>query len=304
MNRDTIFQAASLSKPVTALAILRLVSEGRLDLDADVRRYMTLPLDRAPHLSPVTPALDRWSPPVLLLQHRGGVIGRGTTPAPSFDRFLDAERGGGSRRLKNRRGTTVPSLSESWYGAGAMAAVSLTYPPGQRFSYSGAGYLVLQHVVEEITGQPFADHLERVLPDAGARVASFRLHPASTANFARGHDEHGRTLPGGYELVPWSAAAGLYTTATDMAEILATIVRGGNRFVDESLLEQMTSQGLGVFTRREAGASVIRHGGDNGGYRAAIFGVPSTASGVVVLTNGRSNRGAMFRRDLVDLLRR
>ncbi|MGI9624766.1 MAG: serine hydrolase domain-containing protein, partial [Acidimicrobiales bacterium] len=111
VSGDTVFQGASLSKPLTALGVMRLVQDGELDLDADVRPLLDYPIPVHPLAT--QPASHRPITTRMLLQHRGGVVGRGTTPDRHGD-FLGAERGGGSPRFKQGRGVRIPSLAESW----------------------------------------------------------------------------------------------------------------------------------------------------------------------------------------------
>lgn len=298
---NTLFQAASLSKPVTALAVMRLVEQGSLDLDSDVREIVAHPIPEHPILARHP---DRGRDPItvrLLLQHRSGIVGRGTTPADDRS-FLDEERGGGSLRYRRRRGTDLPTLEESWLGSRGRLGVTVTYPPGSRVSYSGAGYLVLQHVVEQVTGASFADHMARLLADVGARAATFDVEPPSHLALARGHDAEGRELPGGFELVPWSAAGGVFITAASLAEVLATVVRGDGSILAPETIDLMARQRLGVSVRRRPGRTVIVHGGDNGGYRASLTGVLETGAGAIVLTNGRSSDGPDLRRELARMV--
>lgn len=292
---DTIFQAASVSKPVTALAVLRLVHEGRLDLDADVRPMLDHPIADHP-LMAVQADSGRPITARLLLQHRAGIAGRGTTPTHDGTEFLPSDRGGGSLRFHQRRGLRMPTMADSW------DAVVRTYPTGSAFSYSGAGYLVLQHLIEKVSGVGYTAYLAKLLPQFGARFATFDLHPPEARTMARGHGPDGRELPGGYELVPWSAAGGLFITGAGLAEIVAAMTRRGDAVIADELMEEMFARNLGLFGRTENGHRVLRHGGDNGGYRASITLVPDQRTGAVVLTNGRATDGPALRRELADLV--
>jgi CubicO group peptidase (beta-lactamase class C family) len=292
---DTIFQAASVSKPVTALAVLRLVHEGRLDLDADVRPMLDHPIPDHPIMAG-QPDAGRPITARLLLQHRSGIAGRGTTPTSDGTVFLPGDRGGGSRRFRQRRGLRMPTTADSW------SAVVRTYPTGTAFSYSGAGYLVLQHLIEQVAGVGYSEYLAKLLPQFGARFATFDLHPPEARTLARGHGPDGRELPGGYELVPWSAAGGLFITGAGLAEVVAAMSRRGDAVIADELMEEMFARNLGLFGRTEDGHRVLRHGGDNGGYRASITLVPDRRDGAVVLTNGRATDGPTLRRELADLV--
>ena len=298
---DTIFQAASVSKTITALAILRLVHEDELDLDADVRPMLAYPIPEHP-LMAARPDRGRPITARLLLQHRAGIAGRGTTPTSKGREFLPSDRGGGSRRFRQRRGLRLPTLEASWRGEDGATPVTVTYPPGSAFSYSGAGYLVLQHLIEQRSGESFNAHLARLMPQLGARFATFDLHPPETRTLARGHDPEGKVLPGGYELIPWSAAGGLFITGSGLAEVVAAMMRRADSVIADELMDEMFSRNLGVFGRTEGGRRVIRHGGDNGGYRASITAIPAERSGAVVLTNGRAADGPALRQELASLV--
>lgn len=298
----TVFQTASLSKPVTALAVLALVSEGHFGLDDDLRPLLAFPLYRHPLLAaeglgPVTARL--------LIEHRSGVVGRGTTPRRDGRSFLAAARGGGSRRIRQARGASVPTLRDSWFGDDGGHGVVLTTRPGERTSYSGAGYLVLQHLIEQVTGRSFADHLDgHLLPLLGCRRATFALRPPADWPLAWGHDDSGDPLPGGHELVPWSAAGGLFADGWSMGAILAAMLDNDGSVIEPGLLHAMTHDGLGTTIVRGSGPTRFRHGGDNAGYRALMVGVPARRAGVVVLTNGRATDGVRLRNDLADLVLR
>ncbi len=304
VQTTTVFGAASVSKAVTALGVLALAEAGKIDLDGDVRPLLSFPLDvhpklRAPAggLPPVTPRL--------LLQHRGGVIGRGTTPRLKGDGFLPAGRGGGSQRVQQRPDSPDDEVGgdwmvNSWSGASNRQPVCLTYAPGTLRSYSGAGYLVLQHLVEVASGQSFEDYLGEVMRAYGATQATFALRP-SFASFASGHDPDGNELPGGHELVPWAAAGGLYIDIVSLAAILRAVLRNEPTVPGASLHHHFINGCGTVSVRLADGRRAFRHGGDNGGYRAVMTGVHESGDGVVVLTNGRAAPGTNIRTELAEL---
>lgn len=303
VDHETVFQAASLSKPVAALGILQLVDQGHLPLDEDIVPMLghELPAHRlvADRLEN-RPALTVR----LLLQHRAGVIGRGTTPDKANATFLAEPAGGGSQRFRNKRGANVPTLEQSWKGFGTFRPLMLTTVPGERFAYSGAGYLMLQHLVEQVTGQNFADYFDNhVFPALGAVSSTFALHPPSNWHLASGHDESGKPIAGERELAPWSAAGGLFSTARDMVYILCTMLSDGandhGRFMSSDMMSLMLNEGLGVFVQdRGKPGQHVRHGGDNGGFRALLLAHPGAGHGAVVLTNGKSTNATALREEL------
>ncbi len=288
---ETVFQACSLSKPVTALGALRMVDAGWIDLDEDIQPHLAYEI-------PVHPMADRGrrlgaSFPITLRQllaHRAGIVGRDTTPDSRGRRFIKG--GGGSVRVKNLRGTRVPSLEDSWVGRGGPP-VMVTYKPGSKYSYSGAGYLVLQHLIEQLSGDPFDAWMgENVLAPLGMTSSSFALTP-DAASMSCGHDTKGRTLPGLREVCPWSAAAGLHATASDLARFVVAMNRRGmiedRELLSENLVEAMFAEGLGVAMAGKGANRRFQHTGSNEGFRSFLVGFPQRSGGVVVLANGRAD---------------
>jgi len=296
---DTVFGVASVSKAVTALAVLALAEGGYLDLDADVRPRLELPL--VPHSligpKPVGAVTAR-----LLLQHRAGIHGRGTTPQRNNTRFLDASKGGGSHRFLQTDTADVPvDIPTLWNRASSGRGVLLTYTPGEQRSYSGAGYLVLQHLIEQVTGEQFRDVMREYLGHLGATRATFELRPPIEWPLAAGHHPDGSPLPGDHELVPWAAAGGMFSDVRSMASILTTVLNRDPKTPGASLFSEFMS-GTGTTVGKTARSEVTFYaGGDNGGYRAKIVGIPARRAGVVVLTNGRSITGLSLRAALERL---
>jgi CubicO group peptidase (beta-lactamase class C family) len=194
----TRFQAASLSKPVTAWGMLRLVESGRIGLD-----------------EPIIGRLRRWRPP----------------PSP-----FDAEGITVRRLLSHTAGLSVhgyvgqtpdralSSIASSLSGeTGDGFPVELLEAPGRGWLYSGGGYSLLQLLMEELTGHPFADYMQaQVLKPLGMTASSFRW--SRTAHTARPHDTDGRPIPD--FAFAEQAAAGLVTTAPDLACFLGAALAG------------------------------------------------------------------------------
>jgi len=304
---DTVFHTGSLSKPVAALAVLQLVERGLLTLDYDVTPLLLYDLpwhhtiqDRM-RKDPL-PVTIRW-----LLQHRAGVIGRGTTPNAADDAFLPLPAGGGSQRFENAPGVYVPSLSEMWQGFEDGHPFMLTTLPGQQYAYSGAGYTILQHIVEQVTGQDFASYFaSEVFPALGATSSTYQLFPPQHWPLATGHSSQGEPLTGKHELAPWSAAGGLFSTVGDLQRILSTMLSGGDnpqgRVLTAGMMHEMLTGELGVMVRGAGDRKHFRHGGDNRGFRALMLGYPQNGNGAIVLTNGQSNDGIMLRERLGRML--
>jgi CubicO group peptidase (beta-lactamase class C family) len=245
----TLFQAASCSKTVAALAIMTLVRDGLVDLDR-----------------PVNETLARWrlagrcadrATPAALLSHTAGTSVDGF-PGYSAD-------------------APIPNLRAILNGASPAntSAVRASRLLCGRYRYSGGGTTILQLLVEETTGQGFAEAVRtRVLEPIGVERATFAVEPAG--DIAYGHRGDGSPLAGGYRRHPESAAAGLWATAADLARImqglLASVAGAPGALLPQDLALRMVTPvrghaALGVFSDQ---GRAIWHDGINEGYRALV----------------------------------
>jgi CubicO group peptidase (beta-lactamase class C family) len=278
---ETVFNVGSISKAVTAWGVLRLVEQGQLDLDARVERYLT-----------------RWRLPPSHFDHEGVTIRR----------LLCHTAGLSQPAVPGyARDVPLPTLEEML----VEGDVRVSATPGAMFRYSGGGYTVLQLAVEEVSGQPFADYMQReILEPLGMTHSGFDETPALLERAAVPHDDRGRPLP--RERFAATAAAGLYTTAPDLARFLAAALPGpkgepaGRGVLTPTTVEQMLTPaanvaglendgpdryGLGYFLETlPGGAPVVSHGGRNEGWVAYFAALPRRRTGVVILTN--SDRGS------------
>jgi len=269
---DTLFQAGSISKPVTALAALRLVQRHRLSLDGDVNARLKgwkLPV---PPGAPVT--LRE------LLAHRAGTTVHGFPGYPA--------------------GAPLPTVEDILAGRAPAntEAVVVDTPPGTAWRYSGGGYTVVQKLIGDVTGRPFAQVLaDEVLRPAGMTNSRF-AQPLSSVELARAalpHDAMGHPLPGGPRTYPELAAAGLWSTPTDLLHY-AVAVRDsaqGKRgaLLDQQLATQMLTPGkgdygLGLEVHGAPDNRDASHGGSNMGYEDFLVSFTGTGDGVAVMTNG------------------
>jgi len=269
----TRFQAASLSKPVTAWGVLRLVESGPIGLD-----------------EPIVGRLRRWRPPPSpfdadgitvrrLLSHSAGLSVHGYVGQPS-DRPL-------------------PPIAASLSGeTGDSFPVELLEAPGRRWLYSGGGYSLLQLLVEELTGRPFADYMQaEVLAPLDMTTSSFQW--SRTADTARPHDADGGALPD--FAFAEQAAAGLVTTAPDLARFLAAALAGprgeppgrgvlspvGVRLALTAAPATEGRWGLGYGLGLVPDGDLLAyHEGANRGWRAGLALLPDRRAGIVVLANG------------------
>src|SRR5579863_3754937 len=260
---DTIFEAASLSKPVFAYAVLNLVDQGKLSLDVPLSTYLPKPyIENDARLAKITARI--------VLSHRTGF-----------------------RNWRNDEG------------------LKIYFTPGERFSYSGEGYIYLQTVVEQITGKPLNEVMnELVFTPLGMASSSYVWRPAFDAFTATGHDSdaHPTDL---WKPDHAGAASTLNTTAHDYALFLAAILNGTG--LKSATLHEMEKPqiavdpectnctdrepkqlsknifwGLGWGIERDGKSEILWHWGDNGAFKCFVVANPSRKSAAIMFTNSEN----------------
>ncbi|MEU9575605.1 serine hydrolase, partial [Streptomyces massasporeus] len=279
VTQETVFHVGSLSKHITALGVLKLVDEGRLDLDADVNEYLVG--WRVPEDAEAGPVTARH-----LLGHLSGL-----TPTP----------GKGFRRNDG----PVPSLLDLLHGRAPATTppVGREGVPGREFRKANVHYSVLQQLMTDVSGRPFSELMrDLVLEPLGLRATSFdQAFPERSGRpVALGHDEEGRPVDGGWLVRPDQAAAGLWTTAADLAKVALEIRRSAlGRPL--SLLSRKTAQlmlapssdsfyGLGTVVDATNDEVQFGHAGSPVGYQAVSLCHLRSGDGFVALTNGEAGK--------------
>ncbi|MFB4300944.1 amino acid adenylation domain-containing protein [Actinomadura sp. NTSP31] len=276
---DTCFQAGSMSKHVTAFGALRLVDEGVLDLDEDVAAYLTG--WRVPGGARVTVRH--------LLAHLSGL-----TPNPGKG---------------YPRGGPVPTVLDVLNGRppATNPPVTMDAEPGAVFRKANVHYSVLQQVMTDATGRPFPDLMrELVLEPVGMTGSGFEhsFPEGKGRRAARGHDAAGEQVRGGWLVRPDMAAAGLWTTAADLAGLALAIRRShlGRPLAPlsrETAREMLTVQhegafyGLGTVVDPTGADPQFGHGGEPSGYHGLTVLRLGAGTGAAVLTNGSAGREAV-----------
>jgi CubicO group peptidase (beta-lactamase class C family) len=285
VGTDTLFQAASISKPVTAVAALRLVEQGRLSLDEDVNRRLRswrVPENEFTRVRKVTLRG--------ILTHTAGfrvMFYPGTPTSQPIPSTLDL--------LEGRQG-------------GPDGPIRVVREPGTEFEYSGAGFIVLQQLLEDVTRKPFVGLMDDlVFGRVGMRNSTFaQVHgPEMQARLAAG-TERGKPVAGGWLLKPNMASGGIWTTASDIAafaiELQKAVAGRRNRLLRPAMARLMMTpweasqrpdaraifggkRGLGIEVGGEAATFHFSHGGDNEGYRSQMIAL-GDGRGVVILING------------------
>jgi len=285
----TLFQAASLSKGVSAVGVMSLVQAGSLSLDVYVNEYLTsweLPYNSLQDAEQVT--LRR------LLSHTAG------TTVPGFRGYRYSE--------------PMPGLIEVLDGSPPANSdpVVVAVLPGTRFQYSGGGYEVMEQAVRDVTGARYPDFLrQRVLLPIGMVHSTYEQPlPASLRDMAAsGYYANGIAVPGGHHIYPEIAAAGLWTTAEDLARFLIELqlsLRGeSNRVLTREnteilLTEVVRDYALGFDLWTIKGQPYFGHSGANDGFRSRMVAHRAGGWGVVVLTN--SDNGDKLASAVIQLI--
>ncbi len=283
IDAETVFQAGSISKPVFALGAMRLVQDGRLTLDRDVNEYLTtwkVPPSRFTSIEKVT--LRR------ILSHSAGLTVHGFPGYPA--------------------GAALPTILQVLDGLppANTAAIRVDTVPGAITRYSGGGTTVAMVMAGGVTGRPFPDWMrETVLAPAGMSRSSYEQPPAAAlaANAASGHSSGGAVVPGRWFIYPEMAAAGLWTTPSDLVRLAIELQETWNgrsaRIIDQATFREMlTIPGPGAATDDEPAFGLgfhvsgsgtdleFSHGGADEGFRAVFVAFASRGQAAAVMTNG------------------
>jgi CubicO group peptidase (beta-lactamase class C family) len=278
VDAATLFQAASISKPVAALAAMRLVQDGFLDLDTNINQYLktwNLPENDLTKATPVTLRM--------IMSHTAGITVHG---------FKGYEAGS--------QIPTVPQVLDGKAPANSEP-VRVTVAPGTKFDYSGGGYTILQQLLIDVSHHPFPELMRNlVLGPLGLALSTYEQPiPASAVPLAStAHEPHGQPIKGERHIYPEMAAAGLATTPSELARFAISIqqAREGvpGSILSKQLAQMMTtpyipgSYGLGFESLRanEKEKRFFGHTGGNVGYRCMLLATLQGGNGVVVMTNG------------------
>lgn len=279
VDETTLFQAGSISKPVAAAALLARVEEGKLALDRPINLALTswkLPENDLTRKTPVTLAM--------LLSHTAGLTVHG------FPGYAVGEAV-----------PTVPQILDGVSPANT-APVRVASPPGSKFEYSGGGYTIAQLALVDIDRRPFPSILaETVFGPLGMSHSTYEqpLPPGKLARAAVGYDATGEPIAGGRHTYPEMAAAGLWTTPTDLAAFgieLALASKGKSRRVlSPAMAARMLTKvaevqpgfdvGLGFFLERHGAVTYFGHDGDDEGFQAKLLMQADRGCGVAMMAN-------------------
>jgi CubicO group peptidase (beta-lactamase class C family) len=267
---STAFNVGSISKSVTAWGVMRLVQEGRIELDAPVSGY-----------------LSRWKIPPSEFNHEAVTVRRLLNHTAGFSMW-------GVPKVSPEE--DPPSLDEMLVATtDGERDIRLIREPGSEWGYSGGGYAVLQLLIEEVTHRPFDEYMkEEILRPLGMTGSAYVWDEAISLAAATPHDSSGKSFAG--QRFTATSAAGLQTTLTDLLAFAMASLNSANQptriLVSDTVASmqlpsgESPSYGLGYELPEMEGVRLVGHSGSNEGWMALLLLSPDTGDGIVILTNG------------------
>jgi CubicO group peptidase (beta-lactamase class C family) len=275
VTTQTLFQAASLSKSLNAVGVLKLVQDKKIDLYADINNYLTtwkFPYDSLSKNKKISVAN--------LLSHTGGLTVHG------FGGYA--------------KGEAIPTIAEILDGKkpANSAAIRSMYAPGLKSEYSGGGITISQLIVMDVTHQPYDKYMyDHVLKPFGMTGSTYAQPPVGVKPelLATAYRADGKEVEGKYHIYPEQAAAGLWTNPTDLAKYIIETQLAYAGKSHKVLDQQMTktrltpyidkSAAFGVFINNMDSTKYFGHSGANEGFRCQYDGSLEDGNGVVVMVN-------------------
>ena len=299
ITENTVFQLASISKPITTWGAMKLVEKGKLDLDTPIEKYLTkwkIPRNYEAYILKKYCNIDD---PLSIIEHNEVTVRRILSHSAGLS--LSGYPG---FHPKKKLPTIVDSLKGDTNDAGDVRVI---YEPGKEFHYSGGGYSVLQLIIEEITSQPFAEFMEKeIFNPMGLDIMSFRWREDLKLLTATGYDIEMKPLPN--YLFAALAAAGCYSNIKDLSSFVIQSMKNFHNNAENLILkpdyvklmykplikasfEGMNLpfemyMGLGHFIIEQNGVKGIYHSGGNHGWRLSMTFIPDSGDGLIMLTNG------------------
>jgi len=280
VTETTLFQAGSISKPVFAVAVMRLVEQGRLELDTDVNVYLA---------SWKVPPNHAWQPTVTLrqiLSHSAG------TTVHGFPGYEPSDE--------------IPSVVQVLNGdhPANTLPVRVNLIPNTQSRYSGGGTIVAQQAVADVVGEPFPTMMRQLVLDPLDMTHSTYEQPlpdSASQSAASGYMEGPQPIAGRWHVYPEMAAAGLWTTPTDLAKfgiaIQRTLQDGRRTVLDRKTVEAMLTShvtdelGLGFFLSDTGRRARFGHGGRTAGFVARLTLYRDIGKGAVIMANSDNAAG-------------
>lgn len=280
VDGKTLFQAGSISKPIAALAALQLVEQGKLDLDEDVNTYLqSWKLKENKYTLTEKVTLRR------LLTHTAGMTVHGFPGYQQSDEF--------------------PEINTVLDGKGNTPKITVDTIPGSIWRYSGGGYTLMEKIVEDVSAMPLEEYMARfVFPKINMKHSTYqqplskKLHSNASAAF----DSEGQLITGLWNNYPEQAAAGLWTTPTDLARYCIEIQEINNgkeggvlnlATVEDMLTMDKNGWGLGPSLEFIGEELTFGHGGKNAGFTNNMIAFADKGDAMIIMTNS-DNGGSVI----------
>jgi CubicO group peptidase (beta-lactamase class C family)/D-alanyl-D-alanine dipeptidase len=269
---DTVYRVGSVSKLFTDIAVMQLVEQGKLNLDAPITDYLPGFKPRNPFDKPIT--LRH------LMAHRSGLVRE-----PPVGNYFDP---------------TDPPLART---VASLNQTELVYEPGSRIKYSNAAIATVGYLLEKTLKEPFADYVHRrVLEPLGLHKSAFEPKPALTKDLAVATmwTYHGRQFTAPTFELGMAPAGSMYSTVNDLARFLSVLFAGGKgangpilkpatlalMFAPQfAKAEEKTGFGIGFHITEFDGRQRIGHGGAIYGFATELAALPGDKLGVVVVAS-------------------
>lgn len=262
-TKNTVFNIGSISKTITAWGVLKLVDQGKVNLDTPVEFYLKrwkLPKSNFDQSKVTTRAL---------LSHTAGINVRSI---PTY--IVRSE---------------VPDLVNELNAGAKHPAVSIVQEPGSAWRYSGGGYMILQLLIEDVSGKPFDAYMKQeILTPLGMNSSGFERPEKDVASPVNLNLKVAPT-----EYFAGKSGAGFYTTIDDFIKFVIANFPGKQNFLGASAVSlafqpvpaSNNSYGLGYFLENVSGVGFAGHDGANTGWRALFKIIPEKGDGIIFLTN-------------------
>jgi CubicO group peptidase (beta-lactamase class C family) len=281
VDTNTLFQAGSISKPIAALAALQLVGKGKVKLNTDINKYLkNWKVEENKFTMTEKVTLKR------LLTHTAGATVHGFPGYEQKDSF--------------------PSIEFVLNGKGNTARVEIDAIPGSNWRYSGGGYTIMEKMVEDVSGLPLEEYMDRYVLKPMGMINSTYAQPLPEVlhnNASAAYDHRGQIVKGLWHNYPEQAAAGLWTTPTDLAkycievqEILNKKKQGvlSKKLIELMLVKNKNNWGLGPSLEDEGAELKFGHGGKNEGFTNNMVAFAHKGNAVIIMTNG-DNGGKLIK---------
>ena len=274
VTEKTLFQAASISKSLNGVGVMKLEQDKKIDLNTDINQYLTswkFPYDTVSKNKPITVGA--------LLSHTAGLTIHGF---PGY-----------------ARGDSLPTVQQILDGQkpANTEAVRSSMEPGVRVIYSGGGITVSQLIVSDVTQQPYDVFMQKNVLDPMGMTGSFYTLPSAATDstlLATGYKADGTPVKGKYHLYPEQAAAALWTNPSDLGRYIIETALSYNGKSEKVLTPEYTKKrlepvmedaALGVFVTKKDSSYYFAHGGANEGFTCFYVGDVITGNGIVIMTN-------------------